>query len=380
MPRVGRAAKVQHTSLCDLPPFVGGLLVRAFKLVFGTGFRWAFALGAISMSQSKTVRWGILGVAKINERLLPAFAKSKHAKVVALASRETSRARAAADACGIPIACGSYEDLVRHPEVDVVYNPLPNHLHAKWTREAIEHGKTVLCEKPLCPTAKEALELVEWVKTKNGRLMDGFMWPHHPRTARLRKLLDSNLLGPVQRVHGSFTFLMDPVDPNNIRLKPEMGGGSLLDVGCYPVYGIRWAMGAEPVRVFAHATFLHGVDIDMTGLMEFEDGRVASFDCGFNAPMRMGMEIVCGKGVVRVPRMWLPSNQGEFQVEHEDGSDLCTVEGYDQITCMIDHLSEAFLHHKPATPSPYEAVKSLRVMDALALSAREGKPVMVVRD
>ena len=332
------------------------------------------------MSHSGQVRWGVLGVAKINERLLPAFAKSKLAKVVAIASRDTARARHAADEAGIPIACGSYEELVRHPQVDVVYNPLPNHPHAQWTKAAIEHGKTVLCEKPLCPTAREALELVEWVNARKGRLMDGFMWPHHPRTARLRRLLDSNLLGPVQRVHGSFTFRMDPIDPDNIRLKPEMGGGSLLDVGCYPVYGIRWAMGAEPVRVFARATLLHGVDIDMIGQLEFEDGRVASFDCGFNAPLRMGMEIVCAKGVVRIPRMWLPSPKGEFEVEHEDGTDLCTVEGYDQITCMIDHLSQAFLTNQPATPNPFEAVKSLRVMDALALSAREGKPVAVARD
>ena len=149
------------------------------------------------MSHSGQVRWGVLGVAKINERLLPAFAKSKLAKVVAIASRDTARARHAADEAGIPIACGSYEELVRHPQVDVVYNPLPNHLHAQWTKAAIEHGKTVLCEKPLCPTAREALELVEWVNARKGRLMDGFMWPHHPRTARLRRLLDSNLLGPV---------------------------------------------------------------------------------------------------------------------------------------------------------------------------------------
>lgn len=332
------------------------------------------------MSQGKKVRWGILGVAKINERILPSFARSKHAKVVALASRDKAKAKAAADATGIPIACGSYEELVRHPEVDVVYNPLPNHLHAEWTRAAIEHGKTVLCEKPLCPTASQARELVDWVSARGGRLMDGFMWPHHPRTPKLRRLLDSNLIGPVQSVHGTFSFKMDPIDPDNIRLKPEMGGGSLLDVGCYPVYGIRWAMGAEPVRVFAKATFLHGVDIQMHGILEFEDGRIASFDCGFNSPLRMGMEIVCGRGVVRIPRMWLPSPKGEFEVEHEDGVDTCTVEGHDQITCMVDHLSQAVLQNKPASPSPFEAVKTLRVLDALALSAREGRAVQVVRD
>ena len=331
------------------------------------------------MSLPRTVRWGILGVAKINERILPAFARSQHARVVALASRDPQRAIAAAKAAHIPIACGSYEELVRHPEVDVVYNPLPTHLHAEWTRAAIEQGKTVLCEKPLCPTATEAQELQSWCKARGGRLMDGFMWPHHPRTAKMRALLDSGLLGPVLRVHGVFTFRMDPIDPANIRLKAEAGGGSLLDVGCYPVYGIRWAMGVEPVRVFARATFLHGVDIAMTGQMEFEDGRLASFDCGFNAPLRMGMEVVCEKGVVRIPRMWLPSPKGEYEVDHADGTDLCMVEGHDQITCMIDHLSEAVLNNTPVRPDPYEAVKTLRVLDALAQSARSGKPVDVVR-
>src|SRR5207247_5448794 len=145
-------------------------------------------------------------------------------------------------------AYGSYEELRADPDVDAVYIPLPNSLHAEWTRKAAEHGKHVLCEKPLCPTAAEAADLVAYCRAAGVRLMDGFMWPHHPRTRRIRQMLDDGVIGPVQRVTAAFTFKMDPLSTDNIRLQPAMGGGSLLDVGCYPVFGIRWAFGAEPVR------------------------------------------------------------------------------------------------------------------------------------
>src|SRR5205807_1564523 len=123
----------------------------------------------------------------------------------------------------------------------------------------------------------EARDLVDYCRAKGVRLMDGFMWPHHPRTARLRQLLGGGTLGRVRRVASAFTFLMRPLDPANIRLQPALGGGSLLDVGCYPVYAIRWAFAAEPVRVFARARYEHGVDVEMSGLVWLADGRTGAF-------------------------------------------------------------------------------------------------------
>jgi predicted dehydrogenase len=164
-----------------------------------------------------------LGVASINDRLFPSFAKAANVELRAIASRTPAKAKAAAKAAGIPVAHGSYEALLDDKDIDVVYNPLPNTLHDTWTRKAAERGKHVLCEKPLCPTAAEAQALVEFCRGKGVKLMDGFMWPHHPRTQRLRQFIDSGAIGEVQRVTGAFTFKMETLDTGNITLLCAMG-------------------------------------------------------------------------------------------------------------------------------------------------------------
>jgi predicted dehydrogenase len=327
---------------------------------------------------ANVVRWGILGVAKINERLLPAFARAANADLRAIASRSAERARADAAAAGIPAAHGSYEALLDDPSIEAVYVPLPNTLHAEWTRQATERGKHVLCEKPLAPTAAEAQTLVDCCLAKGVCLMDGFMWPHHPRTAKLRRFLDDGGIGAVRRVSGAFTFRMEPLDPANIRLRRELAGGSLLDVGCYPVYAIRWAFGAEPILAYATARYEHGVDVEMSGLLWLADGRVGAFDCGFTLPYRGGLEIVGTEGVLRVPQMWVPPRRATFTVERKGGAvEEFAFEGEDQIVRMIEDFGWAVLEGQPVNPPPDEAVRTLRVLDALARSAREGRRVKV---
>jgi predicted dehydrogenase len=325
------------------------------------------------------LRWGILGVAKINDRLLPSFAKAETADLRAIASRSPDRARAAAKAAGIPTAHGSYDALLCDPAIDAVYIPLPNILHGEWTRRAAEHGKHVLCEKPLAPTAGEAKEVVAYCKAKGVQLMDGFMWPHHPRTGNLRHFLSNGGIGQVRRVAAAFTFPL-PRDADNIRLKPHMGGGSLLDVGCYPVYAIRWAFGAEPVRVQAWARCHRGdgVDLEMNGMLWQADGRVGVFDCGFTQPYRAWMEVVGTQGTAFVPDMWLPAARATYQVRRLAGPvEEVAVEGHDQIAQMLDDFGRAVLRGEPVHPPPDEAVRTLRVLDALALSARENREVAV---
>ncbi len=325
------------------------------------------------------LRWGILGVALINERLRPAFAKARNAELRAIASRSRERAEQAARAANIPVAHGSYEALLDDPAIDAVYIPLPNTLHAEWTRKAAERGKHILCEKPLTPTAAEAQELVDFCRARKVSLMDGFMWPHHPRTARLRQLLDGGAIGTVCRVGGVFTYRMKELDPANIRLQPGLAGGSLLDVGCYPVYGIRWAFGAEPVRAHATARFEHGVDVEMNGTLWLADGRMATFDCGFTLPLRSWLEIAGTEGVVRVPEMWVPHRPASFILERDGRPpEEVVVEG-DQIQHMIEGFGRAVLEGVPVRPDPQEAVRTLRVLDALAKSAREGKVAEVAK-
>lgn len=324
------------------------------------------------MPNKQRLRWGVLGVSKINERLLPAFARCKIAQLIGLASRSLDRAREAVARSGIAQAYGSYEALLDDPAIDAVYIPLPNTLHGPWARAAADKGKHILCEKPLTPTAAEAVALVEHCRCKKVQILDGFMWPHHPRTARMRQLLDSGELGAVRRVSAAFTFQLD-MKPANIRLKPDMAGGSLLDIGCYPVYAIRWAMGAEPVRVFASARFQYGVDVELDAIFWFADGRMANFDCGFTAPYRGWLEITCEKGIVEIPKMWLPPPRASYLVHRDNREpETVTLDEADQIVLMLDGFSTCVLEGRAISPGPEEAIKSLRVLDALAKSARTG--------
>lgn len=326
----------------------------------------------------RKLRWGILGTAKINNRVLPSFHTSASAEAYAIASRSIDKAKQAAAAAGIPNAFGSYEELLADPNVEAVYVPLPNSLHGEWVKKAADAGKHILCEKPLAPTAAEAAQLVAHCRAKNVRLMDGFMWPHHPRTGQLAGLIRGGSLGRVKRVTGAFTFPMGELSQANIRLRPELGGGSLLDVGCYPVFGIRWAFGEEPVRAWAAARYEHGCDVEMAGTLWFADGRMATFDCGFTSPFRIWHEVVCEGGGVHVPDMWLPRPQTGYELfRGEDQPERVPVEPADQIACMLDEFAAAVHEGRDPANPPEESVKTLRVLDALAKSAREGKAVDV---
>jgi predicted dehydrogenase len=324
------------------------------------------------------LRWGILGVAKINDRVLPAFRKAVHADLRAIASRSAERARAAAAAAGIPVAHPSYDALLSDPNIDAVYIPLPNTLHGEWTRRAAELGKHILCEKPLTPTAPEASELIEFCRARGVVLMDGFMWPHHPRTQKISELIDSGAIGAVRRVAGAFSFSMRPLDPSNIRLQRDLGGGSLLDVGCYPVYGIRWAFGAEPLRVYATARYISDVDVEMSGILWFDEDRVGTFDCGFTLPYRGWLEIIGTDGIICVPEMWVPHSGATFTILKEGvPPQEIVVDGADQIVSMLDDFSRAVLERTPIRPDPEEAVRTLRVLDALARSAQQEREMDV---
>ncbi|MDW7995738.1 MAG: Gfo/Idh/MocA family oxidoreductase [Gemmatales bacterium] len=329
------------------------------------------------MGVTRKLRWGILGVAKINERIIPAFTEARYAELIAIASRTSEKAQRAASRWHIPRAYGSYEALLADREIEAVYIPLPNSLHAPWTIRAAQAGKHVLCEKPLASHAEEARSMVAVCRQCGVALMDGFFWPHHPRTARIREEIARGLIGEVRHVQGSFSFPLE-LDPSNIRLQPELAGGCVMDVGCYPVYGALWVFGELPHRVFARAQYEFGVDLTMTGILEFGEGKTATFDCSFVWPFRQALEIVGTRGRIRIPDMWLPPDPAVFFVETEDGYKAeIAVSGVNQIAAMLDNFSQAVLHQRPPEPSAENAVQVMQVLDALRESARIGQPITV---
>lgn len=331
---------------------------------------------------AKTLRWGIIGVAGIVNRLLPAFRASATAELVGIASRTRAKAQDYADRHGIPNAYGRYEDLLADPNIDAVYVPLPNHLHLEWSKRAADAGKHVLCEKPLCPTAAEAAELVAYCRAKGVRLMDGFMWPHHPRTHRLRQLLSRGAIGPITTVTAAFTFTLTGLPTTNIRLQPQTAGGGLLDVGCYCTYAILWAFQQTPIRAFARATYYNGVDVALSGILTFADGRTALLDCGFTKPLRTWVEIVGTDAVIRIPNLWIPNDRAVYEIHRQTdlfdhAVEVVETPGENQMVHMLDDFALAVAENREPDPNPDESVQVLKVLDALGRSAKTGLEVAV---
>ena len=255
-------------------------------------------MGLGSTGVLTTLRWGILGPGRIAPRLVRAVAACARGELVAVASRDLDRAAAFAATHGVAQAFGSYEALLATSDIDVVYISLPNHLHAEWTIRALEAGKHVLCEKPLALTVDD-VDAIAAAAERTGRIaVEALMYLHHPQILRAVELARSGALGRLELVNGTFSFFLTyPDDP---RIDPAKGGGSLWDVGCYPVSLARRIAGEEPDRVGAFARFdERGVDRTFIGQLHFPSGLLAQFDCGFAAPDRERVEIV-GSGATLV--------------------------------------------------------------------------------
>jgi predicted dehydrogenase len=295
------------------------------------------------------LRWGILGPGRIAPRLVRAVAATPRGELLAVASRDADRAAAFGASHGIPRAFGSYEALLAWPDVDVVYVSLPNHLHAEWTIRALEAGKHVLCEKPLALTV-EQVDAIAAASDRAGRIAaEAFMYLHHPQILRAVELARGGALGRLELVNGSFSFfLTQPGDP---RIDPAMGGGSLWDVGCYPVSFARRIAGEEPDRVSAFARFdERGVDRTFVGQMHFPGGLLAQFDSGFAAPDRQRIEVVGGDATLVIDSPFLPAPDGPLPslTLWQGGLPMpIEVASVDQYRAEVDDLTAAILDGTP---------------------------------
>ena len=295
------------------------------------------------------LRWGIIGPGRIAPRMVRALSQTERGELAAVASRDIGRARDFADRFGIGEALGSYQSMLDRADVDVVYVSLPNHLHAEWTIRALEAGKHVLCEKPLALSAVDVDRIIAASKRSGRVAVEAFMYRHHPQIIRVLDLARQGALGRLELVNGSFSFFL--THPNDPRIDPEMGGGSLWDVGCYPVSLARWIAGEEPDGLSAFARFdERGVDRTFIGQLRFPGGLLGQFDCGFAAPDRERVEIVGSDASLVLDAPYLPEPDGPPpSVTLWRGRDAqpVVVASVDQYHAEVENLTSVILDGAP---------------------------------
>ncbi len=320
------------------------------------------------------LRWGVMSTANIGRWAVnPAIQASRNGRLVAVASRDEARARAFADAGGIPKVHGSYEALLDDPEIDAVYIPLPNSLHRDWTIRAAQAGKHVLCEKPLAMSAAECMEMDAAAREHGVKLMEAFMYRFHPRTEQVVAMVRNGALGTLASIHSAFTFRLKDLD--NIRMRPELGGGSLMDVGCYCVNVSRTLAGGEPVAVQAiEIPASTGVDGRMVGTLRFGDDVVAQFDSALDLDRRETYEVAGSDAWIRVPAAFLPGTDDVYIHEHRGRNPAVDhrISGDDEYRLMVEHFADCVLLDRAMRYPATEAAANMRVIEALYRSARSG--------
>jgi predicted dehydrogenase len=323
------------------------------------------------------VRWGVLSTARIaTEKVIPGIRRSMTGDVVAIASRDADRARTTADGLGILRSHGSYEALLADPDMDAVYVPLPNHLHAEWSIRALEAGKHVLCEKPLALSAADAARMAHAATASGRLLMEAFMYRHHPSWVAVRELVDGGRIGRLQAVDSWFSYFND--DPANIRNVLEYGGGALYDIGCYSVSLSRLLFGAEPDEVSAAIVRdpASGVDILTTGHLTFADG-LASFTCATRVEPDQRVHVYGTDGRIEIeipfnippdrPTRIFVSQGGDPPVA--PATETLEFAPADPYACEADAFAEAIFAGGPAPVGPEDAVANLRVIERLFAAA-----------
>jgi predicted dehydrogenase len=320
------------------------------------------------------IRWGILSTANIGRRAVtPAIRASENGVLMAVASRDANKATEYAGQFGIPRSYASYGELLADPEVDAIYNPLPNSLHREWTIRALEAGKHVLCEKPLSLDAAECVEMFEAAKQNDRILMEAFMYRFHPRMHRMLELLASRPLGDVKLIRSAFTFPV--LDPSNIRLQPELGGGALMDVGCYCVNVSRTLLGREPVEAQAfEVQGGAGVDVELIGVLRFEGDVFAQFHCAMNTFRQEFVEVVGSEGRLRLDSAFLPGTaDAVIQLDRQgEGKTEVVVPGAEQYRLMVEHFAECALKGTEPRYGLDDAAANMAAITALYESARDG--------
>ena len=318
------------------------------------------------------VRWGILSTAHINRKLLAGAARSSEVEVVAVGSRDLARARAFADEHGIPAAYGSYEELLADPAVEAIYNPLPNTMHCEWSIRALEAGKHVLCEKPMSSSVAEVEQAFAVSERTGLHLTEAFMYRHHPQAKRLAALVAEGAIGALRVIRSTFSYGL--FDESNIRLRTDVDGGSLMDVGCYCVSGSRLLAG-EPEAVFGRA-FIGptGTDWAFTGSLRFRGDVFALFDCATCLPNRDELEVIGSDGSLFLDDPWHCLDP-VIELRRDDGTERIEIEAANPYQLELEDLGRAIRTGSAPLLGRDDAVAQARAISALRRSAADGRDV-----
>jgi predicted dehydrogenase len=322
----------------------------------------------------RKIRWGVLGYARIaRESVMPAILRSANSELYALASQSAAKLAEAQARYPLVRPYASYEELLADPQVDAVYIPLPNSLHREWTLRAAAQGKHVLCEKPIALNAAECREMIAACAARKVTLMEAFMYRYTDRTRQVRAVLESGVLGEIKFVTATFRFLL--ANPASIKLRPELGGGSLYDIGVYPVNfaglvadlaGRRLGAAAlaVPETVSATAHRVAGIDVNFSALLRYPGGLIAALHCGFNAHKRIAAEIIGTEGVLEVPETFFDAAGTLILTRGEERTEI-PVAASDRYRLEVEDFAAAVLAGRPPLFSLAETLRNMEVLDRL---------------
>jgi predicted dehydrogenase len=335
------------------------------------------------------IKWGILGNAMIARKcVIPAIQKSCNGRIHALGTRSPSGSQDVVAENRIPNVYDDYEAVLSDPAIDAVYVPLPNDMHHPWTIKALSAGKHVLCEKPLACNAAEAHELAASAEEADRLLMEAFMYRFHPRSRRIKEIVDSGEIGKACLIRAAFCYHMDDnifKSGGNARLKKDMGGGALLDVGCYGVSVARWLMGAEPAKVQAQAVYHpDGVDVQVAGTLKFADDRLAVIEASFISALQQTYSVVGSNGALELPHdAFIPWEKDALyirrRVDEEIGREHL-IPGADEYQLMVEHFADAVLGRAQLRYTVEDSIANMRVLDALSEAALTGETIDIKPD
>jgi len=323
-------------------------------------------------NKTKKVSWGVLSTARIGlDKVIPAMQKGKYSAVSAIASRQIKKAQKTAQELGIPKAYGSYEELLADKEIDAVYIPLPNHLHVEWTIKSLKAGKHVLCEKPLGLNFKEVVYLKKQARNfPNLKVMEAFMYRHHPQWRKVKRLISEGAIGQLRNVHSMFSYYND--NPEDIRNQAKIGGGGLLDIGCYCISVSRFIFNNEPDKVCGSIEYDPKLKIDRlsSGVLRFDNGT-STFTCSTQLTNHQRVQIFGSKGRIEIetPFTPLPNKPSKIILHKGEKTIEIVFKACDQYTIQGDLFSQAILNDTNA-PTPLEdGVANMKVIDGIIKSS-----------